>query len=348
MTIRADHPKLIDMLRKKSETGKVGVSIHESPQPQKMRRAKELLREYFDVMDVPDDENGLVDFIINRFTDQLEHYQALKDRYSGHNYPDRELVPQAIVAIQKVLVQKKDNIALIEALLDAEDELFECKEQMQRVEEFFKNQVKIFDEAVSLEVQLRDDLDYIARENEANEALNKIRLIVVEKQESRKVYRRIPELNGLMETVRAGYSRQLDKKRRDVLNISSECLSKIYAAAGDDGNCRDAVDKAERYYKDMDETVRSMQGITLMEGKTSQMWSYMDKTCQRIAALKEPPKPTVDPVVPEPLRVVKKVYRQVIFQAKTLHNPQEIDAYVEEVRKSLLFALEDCDELRVK
>ena len=137
--IRPENPKLVDMLRKKSETSKAAVGIHISPTVTTMRAAKELLRDYFDVMDVPDDENGLVDFIIQRFTERQEHYQELKGRYVNHNYPDQDLVPQSIIAIQKVLAQKKDNIALINALLAAEDELFECKEQMQRVEEFFKN-----------------------------------------------------------------------------------------------------------------------------------------------------------------------------------------------------------------
>lgn len=55
-TIQPDNPKLPDMLRKKSEIGKTSISKRQMITATKMRAVKELLREYFDVMDVPDDD----------------------------------------------------------------------------------------------------------------------------------------------------------------------------------------------------------------------------------------------------------------------------------------------------
>ena len=45
---------------------------------------------------------------------------------------------------------------------------------MQRVEGFFKNQVQVFDAAVKMEEDLKNDLNYLRKEEEANEALNQI------------------------------------------------------------------------------------------------------------------------------------------------------------------------------
>ena len=356
-TIRTDNPKLPDMLRKKSEVGKTGISIHVSPSVQKMRAAREILREYFDVMDVPEDENGLVSFIIDKFTEQEAYYQSLKARYPGHNYPDEELVPEAIMAVQKVLSQKKDNIALIDALLDAEDLLFDNKERMQKVEGFFKNQVQIFDAAVQLEEDLRNDLSYLVHEDAANEALNKIRLIVIGKRDSRSVYRQIPELNGLMATVRAGHSRLLEKKRSELLNISSECMSLIHGAAGDNVACRDAVEKAQIYYDQQDKRIREIQILALLDGQIPPMWDYEDRVCKRIEALKEPPKPTDSPRMhhtENPVaessrkRNVKQIYRQGVFPAKSLQSQADIDQYVNHIREYLMKMLEDCDEIKLK
>ena len=174
-TIQPDNPKLPDMLRKKSEIGKTSISKRQMITATKMRAVKELLREYFDVMDVPDDEDGLVAFVVQKFGELKDHYIELKGRYEGHKYPDQSLVAASIEQMDKVLSQRKDNIALIDAILKEEDNLFDNKEKMQRVEGFFKNQVQVFDAAVKMEDDLRNDLHYLSKETEANDALNLIR-----------------------------------------------------------------------------------------------------------------------------------------------------------------------------
>ena len=73
-TIQPDNQKLPDMLRKKSEIGKTSISKRQMITATKMRAVKELLREYFDVMDVPEDEDGLVAFVVQKFTELKDHY----------------------------------------------------------------------------------------------------------------------------------------------------------------------------------------------------------------------------------------------------------------------------------
>ena len=140
-TIQPNNPKLPDMLRKKSEIGKTSINKRQMITAKKMRDVKELLREYFDVMDIPNDEDGLVAFITQKFNELKEYYIELNGKYEGHNYPDQSLVVTSIEQIDKVLSQRKDNIALIDVILKEEDNLFDNKEKMYHVEGFFKNQV---------------------------------------------------------------------------------------------------------------------------------------------------------------------------------------------------------------
>ena len=72
-TIQPNNPKLPDMLRKKSEIGKTSISKRQMITAKKMRDVKELLREYFDVMDIPNDEDGLVAFITQKFNELKEY-----------------------------------------------------------------------------------------------------------------------------------------------------------------------------------------------------------------------------------------------------------------------------------
>ena len=91
-----------------------------------------------------------------------------------HKYPDQTIVHNAITATQEVLNQKKDNIALIDYLLKKEDDLFDQKDAMGNVETFFKSQIGTFDDAARLEHEMQADLDRIAQNAAAYDALNKI------------------------------------------------------------------------------------------------------------------------------------------------------------------------------
>ena len=80
-TIQPDNPKLPDMLRKKSEIGKTVISKRHVLSLQKMKQAREFVREFFEVMDIPADEDGLIRFIVDRFTQLRKHYEDMNERY---------------------------------------------------------------------------------------------------------------------------------------------------------------------------------------------------------------------------------------------------------------------------
>lgn len=355
-TIQPGNPKLPDMLRKKSEIGKTSISKRQIITATKMRGVKELLREYFDVMDVPDDEDGLVAYIVNKFTEQKTRYEALNKRYEGHKYPDHHLVQIALALMESVLSQRKDNTALIDRLLKEEDNLLDNKEDMQSVEGFFKNQVQVFDAAVRMEEELRNDLSYLRKEENANQALNQIRKITVVEAGQSSIYKRIPELNTLMDTVREGHGRLLEVKRTEILEIVRQCLSEIHVTGTGHPQCDSLLEKADRYFSLQKERVAELGSLQLLDGLVPQMWAYKDETVDRMETLKkpaEPPKPPVKPdgggktTPPVPKKVIKNVYRQVVFQPKTLESQEDINAYVERIRAYLTAMMKDCDGIKL-
>lgn len=75
-----------------------------------MRDVKSMLRDYFDIMDVPDDEDGLIRFVTEKFSEQRDYYASLDARYDGHKYPDRALVQTAIQLMDDVLSRRKTTL----------------------------------------------------------------------------------------------------------------------------------------------------------------------------------------------------------------------------------------------
>lgn len=355
-TIQPGNPKLPDMLRKKSEIGRTSISKRQIITATKMRAVKELLREYFDVMDVPDDEDGLVRYIVEKFEEQKAHYEELNKRYEGHKYPDHHLVTKALSLMESVLSQRKDNTALIDRLLKEKGSLIDNKDDMQNVEGFFKNQVQVFDAAVRMEAELRNDLSYLQKEEEANQALNQIRKITVVDAGQSSVYKRIPELNGLMDTVREGHGKLLEAKRAEILEIIRQCLSEIHTLAGDVYDARAISERADKFFDQQKTRVAELESLQLLDGLVPQMWEYKDDTVDKIDGIVHP-KPPVEPTVkpneggavtpPAPKKVIKNVYRQAAFPSKTLESQEDIDAYVERMRAYLTAMMKDCDGIKL-
>lgn len=355
-TIQPDNAKLPDMLRKKSEIGKTSISKRQVVTAIKMKAVKDLLREYFDIMDVPDDEDGLVAFIVKKFTEQKTHYEELLKKYeSGRKYPDKSKVSHAIDLMNDVLSQQKDNIALIDRVIKLEDSLFDSKDDLQNVEGFFKNQVQIFDAAAQLEEDLRNELDYLSREPEANQALNQIRLITT--VAGGFSYKKVPELNGLMATVHEGHDRLLKAKRDELMDIVVQCMAAIHqAAAADTYKTKDISNKADTYYTQKKESIQELKSLALLDGLVPPMLQYKDTACGQIEVMLTPPAPkppvvtppTPGPVTPAPKKIIKAYQRGIVFPAKKLESQEDIDAYVEQMRKQLTQLLKGCDGIQLK
>ena len=357
-TIQPDHPKLVDMLRKKTEIGRTSISKRQTPRVQDIREVREFMRDFFDEMDVPEDEDGLIKHIKEKFGTELQHYTELLDKYKDHKYPDQSKVEKAIALIKDVLFQQNDNIALLKRVIQREDDLYDVKKDLQLVEEFFKSRVSLFDSAVSFEQSLRHDLDYIAKDSEANAALNRIRLITMVQSGTKFDYARLPELNELMAKVKTSHDAMLDEKREELLEIVRQCMADIHQAAGENTDARRISETADKFYDQKKEQIATTKELALLDGFIPPMWQYKDTTLEKIDAIVNPPKvepkppviPTLSGSAPikEPAKkIYKTIHRQAMFPAKTLTTEEEIDAYVEKIRINMKQLLHGCDGIKL-
>lgn len=352
-TVQPNNPKLLDMLRKKSETGRTQISKRQVVSAAKMRAIKEFLRDYFNKMDIPDDEDGLIAFVIEKFGALRMHYEELLKRYENHRYPDKSVINHALSVVNDVLSQQKDNIALIERVLQKEDDLYDAQEAMQSVEAFFNTQVTIFDAAVKFESDLRNDLDYIRKDEEANTALNTIRLITMLPTGGRFQYNRIPQLNELIAKVKVSHDMMLEEKRKELLNIVQQCMGEIHQAGNGDSKVKTNIERADLYYSQQKEKIAETRSLALMEGYPIPMWNYRDETLSKIEGALEPSKPadTVKPVSTPNTKVkktYKPIFRQSLLKAAKLESEEEIDLYVDKLREQLKTLLKGSDGIELK
>ena len=351
-TIQSSDPKLPDMLRKKSEIGKTSIAKREVVSKQKIRTVKEFLREFFDEMDVPEDEDGLIKHIRERFNNELEHYDTLNIRYIGHKYPDQNKVKQAIALVKDVLSQQNDNTALIQSVIDHEDALFDMRDALQEVEEFFKNRVALFDSAVTYAKELDVDQDYIQRNEAANQALIQIKQITMIPDGGKFRYDRIPELNVLMDTLRTAHGAMLDTKRDELQEIVRQCMKEIHNLAGDNSAARNVSNVADSFFTQKKQQIDSYQTLALLDSLVQQLWQYKDEAVNRIEDILNPPAKTPKTesacVSQATKKIIKPIPRQMLFPAKTLHTDEEIDSYLDAIRVQLKELLKGCDGVKVQ
>ena len=347
-TIQPDNPKLIDMLHKKSEIGKTSIRKRVVVSETKIKAVKEILREYFDVMDVPSDEDGLVAFIKEKFTEQKEHFENMLKCYDSGNYPDKILVSSSISLIVEILMHTKDNIALIDYLMKNEDKIFDNKDSMVNIEGFFQTQKGLFDSAVKFESDLHNDLDYISKNDEAYKALNTLRLIITPQTGQKFSYKRLPELNGLMETVKTAHDEMLEEKRKELNGIVTQCMGAVHKASDGDIRVNGIVEKADNFYSQKKRQIEDTDCLAIMDGFVPTMWQYKDETCELIeSALTPPPPVTAKPKDTPKKEIIKNIPRQAMFPAKTLKSDKEIDEYIEKVREQMKFMLKGSDGIKI-
>lgn len=347
-TIRADNPRLPGLLRLKSEIDKTLIAQKQRISAGKLKKAREFLREYFDRMDLPEDEDGLIRFIIQSFAAQKEHFAALDARYKDGQYPDHPLLQNALTLVSNLLAQQRDNTALIDHTLRHAEELLDSKEELQNLESFFKNQVQLFDAAVRLEAGLRSDLDQLVRQPDANQALGQIRLILT--PPGRFDYRRIPELNGLMDTVRAGHGQLLQEKRGELLELVRQCMAQIHTAAPAGSDAERVSKKADEFYAQKKQQIAGLESLALLDGLSLSLFQYKDEALSAIDALQRPAGPPVrgGSQTPDSQKVIRPFHRLAVFPAKRLESAAEIDAYLENARRQLNQLLQSCDGIQLK
>lgn len=340
--------RLVSYLRKKTDVGQAIVSLRESASAGKINQTKALLREYFEVMDVPNDEDGLIRFIITNFTNKYNELNSYAQRNTQIHYPGYNRINEGLSYVKDILGNQSDNIALFDKVVELYDDLLDNKEDMKDVEEFFKSQFNLFENASNLMRQTDKEKDYYAGNTEVEQALASIKEIV--RYNDNYNYSRIPQLNGLMAIINDAKRKLLLFKRDELNNLIEQCFNAVKDKSQEDPNkLFGLLNQARQKFDTRKDEVSRISDLALLDAKKQQIFNDQDTYIGLMdKALKpENPNPPVDDPVP-PTRDVREYYRNVIFQQKTISSREDVDKYVDEIKNKLLSMLSQCDEIKIK
>ncbi len=328
--IQPTDKRIPDYLRKKSEIDKTIVNRRVAISEDLIKKSREFLKEYFETMDIPSDEDGLIDYILKSFEGQKADFQNRLDYdYASGTYPGKSTVENGVKLCASLLSQQKDNTALLTRMVEMKDAFLDMSEDMLNVRDFFKLQKPIFDKASALLKSLANETNYLDSEPEVTEALAGIKSIL----EMPEPYDRISDLTDLSQKVKQGYGQLLDLKRQEVNSDIQAAMADIHQTAGDDR--KEVIAKSDAELSAKRTEAAKAETLTHLDAMKIQISGIRNRY---IKALMAPSKPTEKVVL---------VPRNSLGYSTKLKNEKEIDEYVAEIKQSLMEQLAGNDVLHI-
>ena len=329
--IQPSDKHLPDYLRRKTEIDKTLIGRRVAISDSLMKKSREFLKEYLGVMDIPSDEDGLIAFVLDQFSNQQDSFQTLlHQEYATGRYPGKAVVEQGIKLCGELLEQKKDNTALLTKLGGMKDDFLDLNEDMSEIRAFFKNQKAVFDKALGLLDAMMPEREYLEAEQEATRALAQISSIV--KQD--RPYRSITQLPALCQAVERAYGELLALKKEELYADIRAAMAEIHQAA--DLDQKELIAKADKALMNKKSAASDAATLTQLDAMKIQIGSLRQQYLKSLMVRNTPPDVKT-----------QTVSRGSICHTVKLESEADIDTYVAEIRETLTKLLSGSDILHI-
>lgn len=347
--IKPNDSRMVNYLRKKSEIGQVVISKRIGIDNYKLNQAKSFIREYFDVMDLPNDEDGLISYIIKNFEKKQTKLKEYYNRNTTRHYPGYSTIKNGLDLVNQILNSQNDSVALIDCIVELQDDLLDNKDDMHAVEEFYKTQINLFENADKVLVQTQKELDYYEGNQAVVDALNLIKDIV--RYSDNYNYSRIPQLNGAIATIRDVKSALLSSKRTELYQLIDQCFEEVETKSKENHEKLSGfLNQARINFENKKQEIEKINDLITLEAKKQSVFNDKDKIIVMMDNALKPVKTMPSQLTKgtESRKKVREYYRQVIFPTKNIKTEEDIDYYLKELRSKLMNLISNGDEIKLK
>ncbi|MBR6617436.1 MAG: BREX system P-loop protein BrxC [Oscillospiraceae bacterium] len=323
--------KLPDYLRRKTEIDKAIISFRVAPPIALIKKTRDFLGEYFNcgIGAIPDTENELITYIIDKFSEQRDNMdKLLSEQYAHHNYPGKPIVEQGAKLCSDLLLNKNDSIALLEQAIRLQDDFLDNADDIADVLTFFRIQRPIFDKAQTLIDSISAEKEYFSAEQTALMNISQIKEIL----SNAKPYRQISELPELIQSIQDVYAKLLDDKREEVYAEIHAAMGEIHQTAAIEQT--DIVRRADAELEDKKHSAEQSEKLTALDAMKVQIAGIRQRYLQKLVTVE----PSVDTVT---------MNRSIVCHTMKLQSEADIDAYLAEIKKTLMERLKGHDVLHI-
>lgn len=336
--------RLITCLTKTNEMQNTIISKREAINENMIRDIQDILREYFDILDIPSDEDGLANIARTKFSEKKVLLTNLKEKCQSRKYPNDKFVYEGLNLLEDIVTRSDDVKSFFQAIINKKNELLDSKEDLEPVEAFFTNQVALFDNAVDTVKNLKNEEDYFKDNQVIKEAIDKIKDIT--NVDGHYNYSRIPELNVCISDINTEHVKLLEESRKKKFELIEQCQNEVFEKANNNSACLQQVNQANKDFASLKETINRLNNLALIDAKTNQIISCKDNAIRNIENALSP-KPIPQPKTPSKRKKKYSINRNVVFEQKTVSTEEELDAYLAKMKQKIMNYLKDNDEVEI-
>lgn len=315
--VAAGDKHMVDLLRK--HAGQAVVRRRVRLSDTLLKQARDLLVNFGGVKVAAGDEDALVRAVTAALDERRGRCMDLvRECYTGkglagdYPYPGQRVVEDGLHVMAEVFESKAEPEAFLRAFVRAKNDLLDFAEDMERIDGFFPNQQRLFDEAVQLLGLMAKESFYVEGDADVMGDTAAIKEIL----QSSEPYERIRELPELMRRVNGAHDKMVSAKRAEVLDKVEQARAEVanYVQSLDQGKdaALAAASGAERTLSGLRERAHKANAVGDLDAMKTQLESWTDAALRKVdeavaaAAAKAASERVVTTVTPEG-QVVKNV-----------------------------------------
>ena len=335
-------------LLKRDYYDKTVIKIREKIAMELVNDVKLVARNCFDKM-LPDNEDGMFADLkeaINSKLMELNQKQGLYSINRQYNYPGEDLINETI-ALLSDLSKIRDINDFFESVSNNRQILESNMEKVSTVLDFFKGKQKEnFDNARKAVMFYEDNKDYADEIDELKDAVRAITSIL----ELEEPYSEIPKLPGLRDNLNNILTEMYDKKSVPIIELAKNTITYIDNEVSNSGvdksfgeNTKNMLSKTIESIEKSNELKDIFAKETYINQLKTQFENDLDREKARLLQ-KEEPTGNVEIVIN---RKTIKV-NELLNRSYDINNKEDVEKYLEELRKKILEALEENKNLTIR
>lgn len=350
-----DPKSAVEYLTKSVRFRQVSILKRKSADAASLRRAKELHRDLFGKV-ARDDEDGLcADFRAN-LSAWKSSLEACEHAAADRHRPGGETIRDALARIRKQLAVR-DPFEFIEGMVSDKDGWLDLGEDIHDVTVFYKSQIQVWRRMLDALAAFEDNKESLLKDTAAAGAIAEL----VSIRDNPAPYAQVSRIDGLVSSVEMVNERIAGEQREKALLSIDERIAEAQKVLDEAHADADLRNKVLKPLQDLKTHIAGLSNIPRIVYLTDRAAELLDDAISAVAAAlkaKEPPAPPAGsgsqggnhpPAKPAPVVKPVTVVRVSEIPSKTyLETAEEVDEYVETLRKALMAALKSGARARVQ
>lgn len=375
----------LKQILKKNSQERIIVKKRKTIDSRVLSKARQLTKDLFAITALGEKEEEIALSIKDKFIQEVFKLEKVLASYRDKPYPEKTVVREALELVKKIN-EIKDSIDFLTYLSEHAEDISESLEDVEDVKSFFNSdQKQIYDKALQVQEQYKEDqhyldneeLDYVAQQ--ISDILEMTRPYAKIKDLEDRVSQFKLEYGQYMENVTAPIRERIEQDQEDILKILDEIdgfpekekLNTSYRFKMEDLEQKLVSARTVAKIRSFENESSEIKSSTIRQVEQAKFSIYKRQEEERKQSDKEqkqketiskdpvnkhekiyPTKSIVDPpIVKDPPRLEKSyiakrteiIPREMIM----LRNEEDIDNFVDDIRRQLLKELGKVDYIRI-